>query len=157
MKHGDFTQLAANYARYRPGYAPSVLKAFLAISSTRGGEPHGTYCADIGAGTGIWSRQLASQGVHVEAVEPNATMREFGQKQNGSLAITWHDGSAEDTGLPENSCDMVCMASSFHWPDFDRAVREFWRILKPGGLFMALWNTRRFESNPLLVEIEDYP
>lgn len=48
------------------------------------------------------------------------------------------------------------MASSFHWPDFGEAVAEFHRILKPGGLFMALWNTRRFESNPLLVEIEDY-
>ena len=46
------------------------------------------------------------------------------------------------------------MASSFHWPDFDAAVREFHRLLKPGGYFMALWNTRYYESNPLLVEIE---
>ena len=39
---------------------------------------------------------------------------------------------------------------------FDAAVREFARLLKPGGYFMALWNTRYYESNPLLVEIEDY-
>lgn len=152
MKHGDFTALADNYARYRPGYAPFVLEAFLAFAA----PARERVCADVGAGTGIWSRQLAARGVRVIAVEPNDAMREAGKKQNGALDIEWRKGGAEDTGLPDASCDMVCMASSFHWPDFDAAVREFRRILKPGGLFMALWNTRRFESNPLLVEIEEF-
>lgn len=31
MKHGDFTALADSYARYRPGYAPFVLEAFLSL------------------------------------------------------------------------------------------------------------------------------
>ena len=48
------------------------------------------------------------------------------------------------------------MASSFHWPDFDAVVHALSRVLRPGGVFMALWNTRCHESNPLLVEIEDY-
>lgn len=113
-------------------------------------------CADVGAGTGIWSRQLAARGVRVIAVEPNDAMRVAGEKQCAGWKISWRKGGAEHTGLPDASCHMVCMASSFHWPDFDAAVREFGRILKPGGLFMALWNTRYFESNPLLVEIEDY-
>lgn len=90
------------------------------------------------------------------AVEPNDAMRRAGQAQNGDLDITWYAGAAEATGLPTASVDMACMASSFHWPDFDAAVKEFARIVKPGGLFMALWNTRRYESNPLLVEIEGY-
>lgn len=113
-------------------------------------------CADVGAGTGIWSRQLAARGVRVVAVEPNDAMRGAGEKQSEGRDITWRKGSAESTGLPDASCDMVCMASSFHWTDFDAAVREFHRILKPGGLFMALWNPRRFEVNPLLAGIEDY-
>jgi SAM-dependent methyltransferase len=46
------------------------------------------------------------------------------------------------------------MASSFHWADFDQACAEFHRILRPGGLFVALWNPRFIEANPLLVEIE---
>ncbi len=147
MKHGDFTSLAENYARYRPGYAPLVLEAFLGL----GGR--GT-CADVGAGTGIWSRQLAGGGVRVLAVEPCEAMREAGRRQSSGFDIEWFCGSAEQTGLPDASCDMVCMASSFHWPDLDAAVREFYRILRPGGFFMALWNTRHYESNPLLVDIE---
>ena len=35
MKHGDFSNLAENYSRYRTGYAPSVLDAFLALSRER--------------------------------------------------------------------------------------------------------------------------
>ena len=83
-------------------------------------------------------------------------MREAGEKQGDGLDISWSSGRAEDTGLPATSCDMVSMASAFHWPDFDASVREFARSLKPGGLFIALWNTRRYEANPLLVEIEEY-
>jgi SAM-dependent methyltransferase len=46
------------------------------------------------------------------------------------------------------------MASSFHWADFERATAELRRILRPGGWFVALWNTRMVEANPLLAEIE---
>lgn len=79
-----------------------------------------------------------------------------GQAQSRGHNVAWRKGSAEATGLPDASCDMVCMASSFHWPDFEATIREFHRILKPGGLFMALWNTRQYESDPLLTAIEQY-
>jgi len=46
------------------------------------------------------------------------------------------------------------MASAFHWADFERATLEFSRVLRPGGIFAALWNTRLIETSPLLVEIE---
>lgn len=151
MKHGDFTALAENYAQYRPGYAPMIADIFVRLS----GEAH-PRCLDAGAGTGIWSRQLAAAGAVVEAVEPNDAMRQAGERQSDAPAIRWHKGTAEATGLESGSCRLACMASSFHWPDFAAAVREFHRILMPGGYFMALWNTRFFESNPLLAEIEAY-
>lgn len=153
MQHGDFTNLADNYARYRPGYSPFVLDAFLGLLRK---EPSQLRGVDAGAGTGIWTRMLAQRGVNMTAVEPNEAMRIEGIRQNGAYSIAWHAGSAEDTGLPADAFDFACMASSFHWPDFDRAVAEFSRVLKTGGLFMALWNTRRYESNPLLVRIEEH-
>ena len=48
------------------------------------------------------------------------------------------------------------MASSFHWAKFDDALKEFHRVLRPNGIFCALWNPRLIEVNPLLVEIEEY-
>jgi hypothetical protein len=49
---------------------------------------------------------------------------------------------------------IVRMASSLDSTDFDNACDEFHRILRPGGVFVALWNPRFIEANPLLVEIE---
>lgn len=39
MKHGDFTQLAENYALYRPGYSPFVRDVFLAMGDVRSALP----------------------------------------------------------------------------------------------------------------------
>jgi len=152
VKHGDFTGLAQAYAQFRPGYAPQVITAILGYL---GREPGGVDAADVGAGTGIWTRLLAARGLRsVVAVEPNDDMREQGIATSRNTAVKWRKGSAEATGLADAAVDLVTMASSFHWADFDRACEEFHRVLRPGGVFSALWNPRLIETNPLLVEIE---
>jgi ubiquinone/menaquinone biosynthesis C-methylase UbiE len=152
IKHGDFTGLASDYARFRPGYAPHVATAIL---NYVGRDVASVDAADIGAGTGIWTRMLATRGLHsLVAVEPNDDMRRQGIETSRGTEIVWHKGSAEATGLPDGAVDLVSMASSFHWADFDKACDEFHRILRPGGVFVALWNPRLIEANPLLVEIE---
>jgi SAM-dependent methyltransferase len=81
-------------------------------------------------------------------------MRGQGIETSRDSGVAWRKGSAEATGLPDGSVDLVTMASSFHWTDFDKACAEFHRILRPHGVFVALWNPRLIEVNPLLVEIE---
>ncbi|MBK1658601.1 class I SAM-dependent methyltransferase [Paracraurococcus ruber] len=150
LRHGDFTGLAADYAKYRPGYSDSVLTALLALV----GKPAAAIeAADIGAGTGIWTRMLAARGLRrVTAVEPNDDMRREGEA--GSPGVTWRAGSGEATGLPTASADLLSMASSFHWVDFAAGLAEFHRVLRPGGRFVALWNPRFLDDSPLLLEIE---
>ncbi len=152
MKHGDFTGLAEDYSQYRPDYAPAALRAILGVV----GKPVSEISAvDVGAGTGIWTRMIAKTGVKsVIAVEPNDDMRRQGVAHSGEGNIVWKEGSGENTTLPTGSADLLSMASSFHWVDFDRGITEFTRVLRPGGCFVALWNPRLIEANPLLVEIE---
>src|SRR5579862_891412 len=152
IKHGDFDSLADDYARYRPGYAPSIVPAILALVGRPACEID---AVDVGAGTGIWTRMLAAPGLHsVTAIEPSAEMRRQGLLTSAAYEIVWRAGNAEETGLESRAYNLVSMASSFHWTDFDRACAEFQRILRPGGRFVALWNPRMIELNPLLVEIE---
>lgn len=152
LKHGDFTGLAQNYSQFRPDYAESALTCILSLCNQ---PPDRLEVVDVGAGTGIWSRQMAQRGVaSVTAIEPNDDMRHYGQKDSEGLSIRWQAGSGEATGLADESCDLVTMASSFHWTRFEESTREFHRILRTGGRFTALWNPRYLQENPMLVEIE---
>jgi SAM-dependent methyltransferase len=152
MKLGDFTGLAANYTRYRQGYAPGVLAALIGLLPA---SPREAVAVDVGAGTGIWTRMLAGAGfAKVTAVEPNADMRGQGAAHPENGAIVWREGAGEATGLPDGGATLVTMASSFHWVDFDKGMTEFARLLVRGGRFCALWNPRLVEANPLTAEIE---
>lgn len=158
LSHGNYTGLAEDYARHRPSYAPSVVAAVAALV----GKPVGEIDAvDIGAGTGIFTRMVAALGCRsVTAVEPNDAMRAQGIGGQGiggtgGFAIAWRAGSGEATGLGDGCCDLLTAASCFHWMDYGRATAEICRLLRTGGRFVALWNPRMIELNPLLVEIEN--
>lgn len=153
MRQGSFTGLAENYSKYRPDYSESVLLSLLALLRKPINEID---FVDVGAGTGIWSRKVTEHSVKSAiSIEPNDDMRKYGIEDSKGTDIHWIKGSGEETGLPTDSADFLTMASSFHWVNFENAVKEFSRVLRPGGSFAALWNPRLIEANPLLVEIED--
>jgi SAM-dependent methyltransferase len=47
------------------------------------------------------------------------------------------EGDCEDTGLPENSIDVILCCGMLHHLDLRRAYPEMHRILKPGGCVLA--------------------
>jgi SAM-dependent methyltransferase len=152
LKAGDFTGLASDYSQHRPDYCPSVLNGLLGLLAK---PAHEVDFLDVGAGTGIWTRMVYEKDVKsILAVEPNDDMRANGIADSERTSIRWLSGNAEQTGLPDTSCDWISMASSFHWADFNKATYEFHRVLRPNGRFTALWNPRLIEDNPLLVKIE---
>ncbi len=154
MKHGDFTGLAGAYNQARPNYSPDI---FLILQGILQRQFKECDAIDVGAGTGIWTRMLQDAGFRsVRAVEPNQDMFHYGSTHPNNNNIKWLIGDGEHTQCPNNSADLLTMASSFHWVNFDQAIAEFCRVLKPNGVFVALWNPRYIQNNPLLVEIESY-
>lgn len=157
MKHGDFTELAKFYTD-RPGYSVSVLNCLQAYITQQQGK-ESLIVADVGAGTGKLTQNLMQLKLPMTgfAVEPNDAMREEGVKLFhlcGGDRIDWRKGTAEHTGLDDTCVDWALMGSSFHWTVPEEAMKEFHRILKPGGFFTAIWNPRNIESSPLHMEIE---
>lgn len=126
------------YATSRPVYPEACLKRLQTLLPTTDAE-----VADIGAGTGQLTAQLLSLGCRVTAVEPNAEMRAEADQRLDALAdYRSVDGTAEATGLPDHSCDLITVAQAFHWFDAAAFRRECQRILKPGGSVALLWNFR---------------
>jgi SAM-dependent methyltransferase len=132
---GRFTSRASDYARFRPTYPGAAVDAMLAGL----GDPSRLDAADVGAGTGISSRLLADRGVRVVAVEPNAAMRDAAEPHP---LVRWQAGTAEATGLPPASLDLVLCAQAFHWFRADDALAELARVLRPGRRVALLWNEK---------------
>jgi SAM-dependent methyltransferase len=111
--------------------------------------------ADIASGTGIWTRMLLENGNRVFGVEPNAEMREAGERLLAVFSnFSSIAGTAEATTLANQSVDLVTAAQAAHWFDRKRARREFVRILKPGGWLVLLWNERVTDSTQFLRDYE---
>ncbi len=89
--------------------------------------------ADIGAGTGNYSFELAREGYIVHAVEPSKKMISQRKKHAN---LHWIEGKAEKIPLKSNIYDgAVCTLASHHFQSLKKSFREIARILKPNGVF----------------------
>jgi SAM-dependent methyltransferase len=139
-----FSNRVDDYARWRPGYPAELTTWLMAECGLKSGDA----VADVGCGTGLFTRDLLLQNLVVRGVEPNAPMRHAADDYLGDFGVAFssHDGSSEATGLPDASVRLVTAAQAFHWfrPAPTRA--EFARILAPGGYVALIWNVRREDT-----------
>jgi SAM-dependent methyltransferase len=135
-----FSDRAEDYRKYRPGYPSGVLD----VLRDRCGLGPASRVADLGSGTGILTAMLLGRSAAVYAVEPNAAMRTAAEEWlGGRPGFVSVAGSAEATGLPDGSVDLVTAAQAFHWFDAERTRMECRRILSTGGRAALIWNDRQ--------------
>ena len=149
-----FDGRAADYDRYRERYDAKELLVLLREWS--GFNPD-WLVADVGAGTGMLSDVFLANGNRVIAIEPNAHMRAVcEQLHQEQPRLEIRDGTAEETGLPDASVDVVANGRALHWFDVPRAMQEFKRVLRPGGwlVVVAAGRTERGrEANEALTRL----
>ncbi len=145
---------SADYDRFRPKYSEKLIaKLDDKLSDTP--NPIGI---DIGAGTGIWTRQLAEQIAWktLFALEPNHELLAHGKQFKPTQEITWLSGHAENIPLDTESVHFASMASTLNWLDIKKALQDTYRILKPSGLLCLTWNPIDKSSNQDLLDTEKY-
>jgi SAM-dependent methyltransferase len=124
---------AEHYQRGRPTYHPEI--------ATRVAERYGhDGLVELGAGTGIFTRQLVDLGVHVIAFEPVIAMRSALAEAVPEADV--RVGAAENIPLPDDSTATVLASQSFHWFDYPTALDEISRVLYLGGHLVTVWNVR---------------
>lgn len=126
----SFGTAAGEYDRLRPTYPAEALRWALGERPLR--------VVDLGAGTGILTRVLLALGHHVTAVEPDGRMR--AHLERVIPQVTTLDGRAEQIPLPDAAADAVVAGQAYHWFDPAPAHAEIARVLRPGGVFVPLWN-----------------
>ncbi len=96
--------------------------------------PAGSTVADIGAGTGNYSRELHHAGYHMVCVEPSSVMRAQAPLQP---QLRWIDASAESIPLHDSSVDgAIAILSCHHFSDHEKALREIDRISGAGPILL---------------------
>ena len=139
-KHASsFGEAATLYDRIRPRYPLEALRWAL------GETPIDV--VDLGAGTGILTRQLAELGHRVIAVEPDDEMR----RQIGGDARA---GSATAIPVEAESQAAVTAGQAYHWFAGEPAHAEIARVLRPGGWFVPIWNVRD-ETEPWVAALSE--
>jgi SAM-dependent methyltransferase len=130
-----FAREAVSYARGRPEY-PAQIEGWL--TGTLGLGP-GRRVADVGAGTGKFTKLLLATGAATLAIEPVAQMREQLETLAGVQVLA---GTAQALPVPDGSLDAIVCAQAFHWFAQAAVLDEFARVLRPGGMLGLVWNVR---------------
>ena len=127
-----------------------------------GSRIEGKYVVDIGAGRGLASYAFAKAGAgRVYAVEPN-TEEWIGGGAIPTLGysdcIEIIPSYGEDIDLPAASVDVVyCRQVLHHAKDLPQFLRESFRVLKPGGKFIACREHRSDTKEDLAAFLATHP
>lgn len=124
------------YSRGRPDFPPQALEWLQDDLELRAG----TTAIEIGAGTGKFTRLLATTGASVIAVEPVTAMLDRLVSELPTIMAL--RGEARSLPIASGTCDAVLCAQSFHWFATPAALTEIRRVLRPGGVLGLIWNVR---------------
>ena len=139
-----FGHVAEAYDRTRPAYGVAVLDRAASLLEL---GPDATV-VDLAAGTGKLTSALGVRFARVIAVEPDDAMRAYIAGE--SLA-----GSAEAIPLADDAVDAVFVGEAFHWFDWERALAEIQRVVRPGGGLAVIARSWGEQEQPGLLP-EDF-
>jgi len=135
-----FESGAATYDEVRPAWGEEPVDWML-------DRPAGVLeVLDLGAGTGLGTRTVATLGHRVTALDPSADMlaaltASLAELPSSAGPVITRRASAEVLDDADGSLDAVTAFSSWHWFDGERTHPECARVLRPGGVLAVAWHS----------------
>ena len=121
-------------------------------------EP-GMVVADVGAGTGLFTRLMADAvGKRGKVLAVDITPKFVDHTVRTSREQGFHNVegvvcTADDARLPENSVDVVFISDTYHHFEFPlKTMRSIYKALKPGGSLIVLDFEREADSSEWIRE-----
>jgi ubiquinone/menaquinone biosynthesis C-methylase UbiE len=100
----------------------------------RAGLRPGRRALEFGCGTGVFLSRVAECGADVVGLDlTEVLLARARERVHGAANVKVVLGNAEASPFPDGAFDAVYGSSILHHLDLDRAVREAFRVLRPGG------------------------
>ena len=97
-------------------------------------EVAGLDVLDAACGPGKYAEILLARGARVTGFDLSPTMIELARRRNGERGTFFVHDLTAPLDRPDASFDVVLCALALHYlPDWTPALREFHRLLRPGG------------------------
>jgi len=115
---------------------------------------------DVGCGTGVFAEFIeihSEMPVEIICVDISEKMLEVARKKLGQYTtISYFCGDATDIDLPDKSLDrIICYSCIPHIQAKAAALRNFWRMLKSGGLLVIAHSDGYEKINEMHSHLED--
>lgn len=140
--HDHFSEVAANYATFRPRY-PAALFDFVAELA-----PALALAWDAACGNGQATLDLAERFQRVIGTDASAAQLEQAPTHP---RIEWRVAPAERSGIASGTIDLVTMAQALHWVDTAAFFREARRVARKQGV-VAVWSYSGIQSSDERVD-----
>lgn len=113
------------------------------------GNIKGKKVLELGCGLGEGSVYMAKKGARVTATDLSGGMLELAKKvaKKHGTSIETMKCSADDLPFKSKTFDIVYAANLLHHVDIEVALKESYRVLKPGGIFVS-WDP--IDYNPVI-------
>jgi len=101
----------------------------------------------VGFGNSLWNldQKFHPRKIIGLDVDPEVLEAATNQAQHCNADVELIECNAMHIRLPDNSVDMLfCHQTFHHLVDHNKAIREFYRVLKPGGILLFAESTRKY-------------
>jgi SAM-dependent methyltransferase len=94
----------------------------------------GRLALELGCGTGIFLEKLAARGGRIVGIDLSADLlARCAARMDGAPGVRLTRGNAEQMPFPDGTFDTVYGSSILHHLGLEAALREVFRVLRPGG------------------------
>jgi SAM-dependent methyltransferase len=129
MKSPDYSPYAKRYAQSRPGYPDELFQHLASLTDLH------NVAWDCAAGSGQAARSLVKRFDKVIATDISSEQIKNAEKHD---MIEYRVASSENSGITNQSVNLITAASAVHWFNLPGFYKEVIRVAVPGGV-LAVW------------------
>ncbi len=109
---------------------------------------------ELGCGTGSFTRELARSDAEVVAIDVSPELLEIARANCSAPNVQYQIQNAYALNYPEGAFDSIVGSSVLHHLEVEAAIRDMYRVLKPGG---TIYFTEPNMLNPQIAIQKNIP